>query len=267
MIKKIFLPRMIVLLLVISAVFALLSLSSIRFQFSLWELFIDAKIITAAAVIVTAWKKEWIDILPEHRSLIQFEWRSNTAIFFVPLAMYLFPIAAGYGAKELSLNPLDNAATLVLGTLFDIPALFVFSVTSIFVEEVIFRGILFRSLRAHRTLPFALVLTNLVWMIFCLSEIISIPDISVLKAGAIGVFFFSIGVFCSALTVANTNIWMGYSFRVGILALTPIVLTSFLAESDSFFTTQSLLFAADGMIVSLFLLVASALILRRHTDF
>jgi membrane protease YdiL (CAAX protease family) len=262
MIEKIFLRRSLLILLVISALFALLSSYSIRFQFSVWELFIDAKIVTAAVFFFAAWKKQWIVIAPEHFPFLRFDWRSNTALFFAPVLFYLFPIAAGFTSKNVSLNPLENAATLVLGTLFDIPALFVFSATSVFIEEVMFRGILFRSLRENISVPMALVLTNVVWMLFCLSEIFSVPDITILKSLVIGFFFFSIGLFCSALTAKYNSIWQGYSFRVGIIALTPILLTSFLAESDSFFTTESILFAADGVLVSLLLCMVAAYFIR-----
>jgi membrane protease YdiL (CAAX protease family) len=264
MIGKPFLASTAIALLMISGFFTLLSAFSIPFQFYLWEFYFDGKTLAVAGLIFTLWKRGRISFTADQFVFIRFDWRKNVWIFFAPVLFYALPIAAGYFFKEVSIVPLDNAATLILGTLFDIPAIFAFSVTSVLLEEVLFRGITFHSFRRHYTLRNALIFSNALWTAYCIPEIITIPDLTLLLGGVAGLFFFSLGLFCSVVSLRSTSLWVGYSFRIGLVSLTPILLTSIVAESDSFFTASSPVFIAEGILVSVAMLTASMFILQKE---
>jgi membrane protease YdiL (CAAX protease family) len=261
-----YLRRSFLAIFLISAFFSILSLFSIQYQFSLWEFFIDGRIAAVAIVVAAAWKQGRIIIDPKNPSMFRFDWKRNAALFFLPLLFYSLSITGGLVSGTLSIDPLDNAATLVLGTLFDIPAIFTFSITTILLEEILFRGIFLPSFRQHVRLRTALLLTNVLWVIYCLPEIFSIPGITLIQGIVTGFFFFSLGLFCSMTAIKTNSVWTGYSFRVGIVSLTPILLTSMIAESDSFFSTQSIIFNAEGLVVSMILILVSFIVLRRSAE-
>ncbi|MCK9408334.1 MAG: CPBP family intramembrane glutamic endopeptidase [Bacteriovoracaceae bacterium] len=263
MIEQQYLHRSCIALLILSVVFAILSTFDIRYQFYFWELFIDIKIVVVIGVLFGAWKKRWLVFSPEQFILLRFDWKTNVTIFFLPLLVYSLPIACGLTTKVLTINAIDNAATLALATLFDVPAIYMFSATSALIEEIVFRGVLLRSFRNKFSVQYALFLTNGLWTIFCISEVVGITKVTALSAFVTGLFFFSLGLFCSVLTIKNNSVWPGYSLRIGIITLTPILLTSFLAESDSFFTTNSIVLVAEGILVSTAFLAASFVLLRQ----
>ena len=263
MIEQQYLHRSCIALLILSVVFAILSTFDIRYQFYFWELFIDIKIVVVIGVLFGAWKKRWLVFSPEQFILLRFDWKTNVTIFFLPLLVYSLPIACGLTTKVLTINAIDNDATLALATLFDVPAIYMFSATSALIEEIVFRGVLLRSFRNKFSVQYALFLTNGLWTIFCISEVVGITKVTALSAFVTGLFFFSLGLFCSVLTIKNNSVWPGYSLRIGIITLTPILLTSFLAESDSFFTTNSIVLVAEGILVSTAFLAASFVLLRQ----
>jgi membrane protease YdiL (CAAX protease family) len=235
----------------------------VRYQFYIWEFYIDVKVLAALLLIYGAWRKGWIPSIQDSVPLFRFHWRTNASIFLLAPSLYILPVTAGILLNTVSLNPLDNAATLVLATLFDIPAIFVFSVTTVLIEEFVFRGVLLHSFDVQKGQARALFMTNVLWTLFSLSEILGVTESTIFTVLSLVVFYFSVGLFSSALTLRYRSLWPAYSFRVGIVSLTPILLTSILAESDAFFAAEPPLFNAEGGVVSLLLVFASFVLLRQ----
>ncbi len=252
----------IIIVICISVLFGILSNFKIQYQFYLWELFVDTKIIALMLLLLFLHKKNTLQYLNIKLLLSNWNFKKNIAFFFLPLFFYATSIFVGLLFKETSLNKLDNTSTLILATIFDIPAIFVFSMTSILVEEIFFRGFILSTILQKRSLTNSIILTNLLWVVYSVSEIIGIEEINVIKFILLLLFFLSVGILCSAVTERYRSIWFGYSLRVGLITLTPIVITTLLSDSDSFFTTESLIFNAEGMIVSFILLLSSFIFYR-----
>jgi membrane protease YdiL (CAAX protease family) len=156
---------------------------------------------------------------------------------------------------------MENAVTLVLATLFDIPAIYVFSVTSILIEEILFRGILLRSYAQTSGNYRSVLIVSILWTLFMISDIIGGELFDATESAVLTLYFLSVGVLVTSLSLWRGNVWFGYSLRIGLITLTPIILTSRINESDSFFNSGSLLFIAEGVVVSMVLILLAAIVL------
>ncbi|MDP1675979.1 MAG: hypothetical protein Q8L88_03865 [Bacteroidota bacterium] len=262
MIEQQYLRFTIIIIIFISIISGFLSYFVIRYQFYVWELFIDSKIVALMLLLFFLYKKKAIQLSNVKLLLLSWNWKRNILYFFFPLILFAIVIASGVLSKEISLNKLDNTTTLILATLFDIPAVFVFSATSILIEEIFFRGFILSTIQPLRSQLRATMLTSLLWVVYSISEIIGLEEIDALKFITITLFFFSIGTFCSILVGKYKLIWFGYSLRVGLITLSPIILTSLLSETDSFFTTKSFLFYTEGIVFSTLILFGSFILYR-----
>ena len=241
----------------ISVLSAILSYFQIPYQLYIWEIFIDAKVIALALFVFFLYKRKTLQFPKIKVLLLTWSWKRNIFYFFFPLFLYLIAIIAGLLVKEVSLNKLDNAITLVLATLFDIPAIFVFSSTSILIEEIFFRGIILSTIQGQYSQLKSIVVANILWIVYSVSEIIGIKELNLLKFISVAIYFLSMGIMCSVLKNKYQSIWFGYSLRVGVITLTPIIISSLISESDSFFVSNSLLFVAEGIAVSCLFLLCS----------
>jgi hypothetical protein len=162
-----------------------------------------------------------------------------------------------------SINKLDNAVTLILATLFDIPAIYVFSATTILIEEILFRGVLVSSFQLSFSPGWGTFISSALWTLWSINEILAVEPITVLILISLLLFFLSLGFLLSALVKKYQSIWPGYSFRIGVMTLTPITLTSQLVESDSFFSSTSSIFIAEGLLISILTTCVSILLLKK----
>ena len=262
MIEQKYFRLSVIVIICISVLAGVLSHFQISYQFYVWELFIDTKIIALLFLLLFLYKKKAVQFTNSKLLLLNWSWAKNIYCFFFPLFLYAVSIIAGILFKEVSLNKIDNAPTLILATVFDIPAIFVFSATSILIEEFFFRGFILTTIQQLRSQWQTIILTNLLWVVFSISEIIGSEEISLLKFITVALFFLSIGILCTVLVGKYTSIWFGYSLRVGFVTLSPIIVTSLLSESDVFFTTESFFFNAEGLIISVLILTVGFILLR-----
>ncbi len=256
------LRRTAVLITIIALFFGILSFFGIQYQFYFWEIFFDLKALTITGIVLFFYKRKILLITEEQKSLLHWDWEKNLRVFFLPILFYLCSILAGLLFRQVSINFPDNPTTLVLGTVFDIPAIFVFSATSLLVEEIFFRGILLSSFRQRYSILASTVTISVLWTIYASSDLFWVEDLTIAKFSVLMLFFFSIGILCSAFAVKYTSVWPGYTFRVGIASLTPIILTSSLIESDSFVKSNAYFFNSDGIIVSFLLLVYGIILVK-----
>jgi len=262
MIELSFLRRFSLYIVIVSLVFGILNFFKIQYQFYLWEIFIDLKIMLLFATIVFLYKKKQIILSQNQMTIVSFDWRKNILLFFIPTLLYIMSILAGLALKEITINKLDNAATLILASLFDIPAIYVFSITTILIEEMVFRGILFNSLHQVGSKMSAALFSSLIWTVFASSEIPGVEEIDIGLIFILVLYYASLGLFLSALMDRYKSIWPGYSVRMGIITLTPITLSSHLVESDSFFKASTAIFSAEGIVLSILMIVSAILLLR-----
>ncbi|HAP37008.1 MAG TPA: hypothetical protein DCQ28_14170 [Bacteroidetes bacterium] len=253
-----------VIIICISILSGILSYFQIPYQFYVWELFIDSKILALMLLLIFLNRKKAIQIASVKLLLLNWSWKKSIIYFSLPILLYVIVIAAGLLFNGVLLNKLDNSTTLILATLFDIPAIFVFSATSILIEEIFFRGFLHSTMQQFRPQWQAIILISFVWVVYNFSEIIGIEEVNLLKGIIVVSFYFSIGVFCSVLVSKHNSIWFGYSLRVGLITLAPVIVTSLLSESDAFFSSESFLFFTEGAIVSVLLLAIGYILFRSN---
>jgi hypothetical protein len=245
----------------ISILFGIFRLLNIPFQFYLWEFFIDTKILTVAGIIILFVKRKEVAFSGDQMRFLSFNWQKNIWFFLLPLGVFLIPIAVGIGVGEVTVNKLNNVSTLILATIFDIPAIYIFTLTSVFIEEIIFRGIFFVSFREKSSIRNAQFLSGCLWVAYSFSEIAAIEELHWSTISTLLLYYFMQHLICSSLVVHYSSVWPGYSFRVGMISITPILLSSLSIESDSFFKTNSSFFVAEGIIVSILLIIISLRIL------
>lgn len=251
----------------VSAIASILSALGWPYQFFVWEFFFDGRLVAILALSFIAWKRGFITLPSPMPSLRSFRWHENVWAFLAPLAFYALTIGAGMAASAVKVDPLDNAATLVLATLFDIPAIYVFSITSVLVEEFLFRGVVLDAF-TKRSSPFlAVVLSSVLWTLFMVPEVIGLNDLALPSISVVLLFIFITGLFCSVIALRWSTIWIGYSFRVGIIALTPIIISSLTTEADAFFITSSPWFAAEGGVMIILMILSAFFLFRRTAHF
>lgn len=249
-------------LVLISIFFSALSFARIPYQFYVWEIFIDGKIITMLLFLLYLLKRSKFQFSFNAAKLDRMDWEGSILWFFFPLVSYSIVITIGMLTKEGLFNNLENIATLILATVFDLPAVFVFSLTFIFIEEIVFRGILLSSFLSTRKKFSSVVILSLFFSGFSMSDVFTNDFSSPLIFASLIVYFFAVGVLTSALVMKYKSVWVSYSLRIGLLTISPLILTSYLIETDSFFQTKNSLFYVEGFLFSVITLTIGFVLLR-----
>ena len=244
--------RIIVLSVVVLAIaFGILSFLKIQYQFYIWEVFVDLKILSLLFIAIFFKRKSLFQFTLDNLHLKKWKVTTNVLWFFSPIFFYAVVVSSGMVFHHMHLESFDNAATLMLATLFDIPAIFVFSATTILIEEIFFRAMVFDSLRMRKSFWISVVISSLLWGFFSATEIIGLGSPTIGASCSIAFYFISTGVLCTILVAKYNSVWVSYSFRIGIISLTPLILPSLLVESDAFFGTKLTMYNAEGPGVSL----------------
>jgi membrane protease YdiL (CAAX protease family) len=156
---------------------------------------------------------------------------------------------------------LDNAFTLILQTVFDIPSMFIFSATTVLLEEFTFRSVLLRSHNFNNSHIRSVFVNAFFWTCYTSPGIIGLGDSDVQFILSFLTFNFAIGLLASVLAIKYQTIWYGYSLRIGIMAAFPLLVLSKVQDSEAFFVTDSYIFSSEGYFYSsLFLITAILLI-------
>ncbi|MBI2427434.1 MAG: CPBP family intramembrane metalloprotease [Ignavibacteriales bacterium] len=190
------------------------------------------------------------------------DWKGNLIWFLFPAVVYGLIILTGDTTNQGEIDDLDNWITLILATLFDLPVVFFFSTTSVFIEEAFFRGIIFNSLNSTKEFLHSALYTSMLYSIFSMADAFSFDFSSILIFISLLLYFASVGFLASILVLKYNSLWTAYSFRIGLLTITPLILTSYLAESDSFFKTKNSFFYAEGLIFSILIFGIGFLLLK-----
>lgn len=218
----------------------------------MWEIFVDIKIVLLPLFLLFLRKKGKFRF--SSAFLRKWDVKKNLFWFFIPLVLYILTFLVGLLVGEVSVDIPENAETLILATIFDIPAIFVFSVTSIFIEEIFFRGVLVNSFEKHYGKLKTIVITSVLFAFFNLSEVVSYEARSLLTVSLLVIYFLSVGTLTSVLVLKYHTVWLGYSFRIFLATVPMLILPSFLVDSDSFFKTKNFLFFSEGLFFSLLVL-------------
>lgn len=263
MIEKKFILYSIFFTLVISLTSVVFQYFEIPYLFYVWEIAVDFRIVALFGFLFFLYKKKNFNISFDLIKIHSWNWKINFELFFTPIFIYLVIIGIGYVVKLLIPNQVENELTSVLAALFDIPAIYVFSITTILLEEIFFRSVLLNSLSEIQSQSRAVIISSLIWGFFSLTDNINFEQVGLENFILVFISKFSIGVFCSFLYLRYSSLWAGYSFRIGLMLASSLSVSSIVIDSDPFFTTESTFFVAEGWIFSAILLLIAFLVVKR----
>jgi membrane protease YdiL (CAAX protease family) len=240
---------------VLAAAAGLCNNAGVKTHFYLWELLLDGKTIVLAGLFFaflrpTEWKTE-------ARSRGVFAWSLLKAVgsFMIPVLISGVVVGVGVLLKKVSFADPENGATLLLTMIFDIPAVFIFSVTTVFVEEYIFRGVVLTEFLQDGKRTTGLVVSSLLWAAYAIVEVLPLDEFSWAGAGLLILYYIAVGCAASGLYSMTRSLWVSYAFRIGVMTVTPSLLQGVTGATDAFFTTENYFFYGDGITTSLILLL------------
>jgi membrane protease YdiL (CAAX protease family) len=239
----------------IAAIAAACNLAGIRTHFYLWELLLDGKTIAIAALYFlllrpSLWRNEAQELGVFRWSIVKI-----AGAFLIPAVLSGAIVGAGLLAKKVGYADPDNAATMLLTLAFDIPAIFIFSVTTVFIEEYVFRGCILTEFDRKGMAGAGLLISSVLWAIYAFVEVLPLEEFSWMTIGILFLFYVSVGIASGALYVASRSVWISYAFRVGVMTIMPSVISGAAGETDAFFSTENIFFLGDGIIASAALIV------------
>lgn len=246
-----------------TAVFLLLAIFSIQYQYFIWEIFIDLQIIFLLVALVVLRKITGGTVSWDFSYLLRWNWIGNIYWFLYPLVALAIGISLSFVINEIRLRELENTATLILQTVFDIPSMFIFSATTVLLEEFTFRSVLLRSYSFNDSPIRSAIVNAFFWTCFAVPGIIVLGNSDFQDSISILTFYFAVGILTSVLAMRFRTIWYGYSLRIGIMAAFPLLIVSKVQDSETFFTTESSIFSSEGYFYSVFFLISAVFIVKK----
>jgi membrane protease YdiL (CAAX protease family) len=258
-------------LLLVSVFFVLLGseallLLGLKTQFYIWEFKIDLKPAVFGVLCYYFNRKFQIGFNFAKIGIRSWDWLTNLLSFFSPLALLAILIMAGISFKTIAYQGVENSATFLLATFFDIPATFFFSITTVLLEEIVFRGFVFDAISKKENFILASFLTSGLWALISFSDVFQMHNSSF---GSILLGFLnlmSIGFVCSALLLFSKSIWSSFSFRIGLMIFSTALLCGNQDETNSLFVANLSSFSSNGILLSLFNFAFFAILLKLHKN-
>ncbi len=229
--------------------------AGIKTHFYLWELLLDGKTILLAALFFLILKPGALKHEAQKRGVFTWSLPRVLGAFMIPALIAGITLGAGLLAKKVSFANPDNGATLLLTMIFDIPAVFIFSITTVFVEEYVFRGYVLRELLKSGAPLAALAVSSALWALYAIVEVLPLEEFSWMSAGLLIFYYIAVGIAASGLYTVSRSLWVSYAFRIGVMTVTPSILSGVTGVTDAFFTTDTMSFYGDGIISSCLLML------------
>ena len=229
--------------------FVIINWIDIPLQFIFAEVLIDVRIIflTLLAFLIVLPNQHQISKL----LIGKFSWnyKENIHWFLFTFLASFFVIGIGFLFQQYKLGEVDNWETKILGVFLDIPIVALFSITTIFFEEIFFRLFLFSNYSGrgkYRKIFFPLLL----WGLYSLSsiEISNLDDVSLLSFFS---YKISEGLLLFTIFKKHQSIWPLYMFRIGIYSLPKYLISSKIEGIEGFFNPQSIVFDYYGYIYTI----------------
>ncbi len=244
--------------------FAALLHLGIKNQFYIWEFKIDLKPVVFGALCYFFNRKFRIGFTLSKIGTQNWNWGTNLLAFFSPFGLLALLIMAGISFKAITYQGVDNSATFLLATFFDIPATFFFSITTVLLEEMIFRGFVFDAVSNEDNFVLASFLSSGLWVLISFADVFKMHNLSVgfVLVGLLNLI--SVGFVCSALLLSSKSIWSSFSFRIGLMVFSSALLCGKQDETNSFFIANLPSFSSNGILFSLFNFSFVAILLKLH---
>ncbi|HLP15624.1 MAG TPA: CPBP family intramembrane glutamic endopeptidase [Bacteroidota bacterium] len=235
---------------VIAAAAALTNIAGIKTHYYVWELLVDGKTLLLIGAFVLFFRpKNWRNE-GQKRGVFRWSILRNIGAFLIPALVAGGLAGAGILLKKVSYADPENATTMLLTLIFDIPAIFIFSVTTVFVEEYLFRGVIVTEFERNGAPSTGLFVSSLLWALYAIVDELPIDEFTWVKLSVLLLFYFSVGIACGSLYFSSRSVWISYAFRIGVLTITPSFLSGVTGATDAFFGTENFYFLGDGIIAS-----------------
>ncbi len=220
-----------------------------RTQFYVWEFPIDLKSTFLGILCYYFRKKIQEEFVFAKIGLDRWDWGANLLAFFSPLVLLTLLIIAGYFFKTILYRGVENSAAFLLATLFDIPAIYFFSITTILLEEIIFRGFILNAISKKENIFIASLLASGLWALMSFSSVFQKADLSLTSILLGYMELISLGFACSALFFSTRSIWSSYSYRIGFMVFSAALLSEGRSETNSLFRANSATFSSSKILV------------------
>lgn len=231
-------------------------------QFYVWEFKIDLKLIILGVFCYIINRKFEIGFNFDKIGVRNWSWSTNLKAFLLPLGLLAFVITAGIFLKATAYRGVDNTATFLLATFFDIPAIFFFSITTLLLEEIIFRGFAFNAISKKDVFVLPTFLASSLWALISFTDNMQTHDSS-FRSILLGLLnLISIGFVCSALLWFSKSIWSSFSFRIGLLVFSSALLCRIQDDTNSFFTAKMAFFSSNGFFLTFCNFAVAAFLLK-----
>src|SRR5271169_3780479 len=136
-----------------------------RTQLYIWEFPIDIKSALLAILCYFFIRKFNEGFVFADIGMRRWDWLANLIAFFSPLVLLALIVVLGYLFRATGYEGVENSTTFLLATLFDVPAIYFFSFTTILLEEVIFRGFIFSTISKETNIILSSLLTSGLWAV------------------------------------------------------------------------------------------------------
>jgi membrane protease YdiL (CAAX protease family) len=236
----------------------------LKTQFYIWEFEIDLKPAVFGVLCYFFNRKFQIGFKFAKIGVRSWDWPTNFLAFFSPFGLFALLIVVGVLFKATAYQGVENSTTFLLATFFDIPATFFFSITTVLLEEIVFRGFVFSTISKGENFVLPALLTSGLWALMSFSNAFQIQNSSF---GSILIEFLnliSIGFVCSALLLFSKSIWSSYSFRIGLMVFSTALLCGKLDETNSFYITNLASFSSNGILLSLLNFIFATILFKLH---
>ncbi len=236
----------------------------LKTQFYIWEFEINLKPAVFGVLCYFFNRKFQIGFKLAKIGVRSWDWPTNLLAFFSPFGLFALLIVVGILFKATAYQGVENSATFLLATCFDIPATFFFSISTVLLEEIVFRGFVFSTISKRENLVLPALLTSGLWALMSFSNAFQIQNLSF---GSILIGFLnliSIGFVCSALVLFSKSIWSSYSYRIGLMVFSTALLCGNQDETNSFFIANLASFSSSGILFSLLNFIFAAFLYKLH---
>ena len=237
-------------LFLISLVSAKVALLGVSPQFYLWEFAIDVKLLLFVLLLFLFIRKYHWNFGINNFGILRWDVGPNIMAFLSPLGILALTIVAGYLLKKTTFAGSDDSVTLLLATLFDVPAAYFFSVAVVLVEELIFRGFMLDFVSRENGIFKSILISLMIWTVANFDKIAQIRSSSLFVISSELLNLISLGLACSAIYCRTKSIWPGYSFRIGLLVFSSAMLASDVSDTSSVFYTETHILSNSGILLS-----------------
>ena len=229
---------------------AICARNEIPTEFNIWEFPFDTRILAAGVYMLLELRKNLDGSFLKQSGLGQWHWKQNIFVFFVPALVIISTIVLGLMLNKIEFQGVDNVSTYLLSTMFDIPVIFFFSVTTLFVEELFFRGYLLKMLSAGRKPVTGGLIAAVLWSVFRLGDILGADSYSLTSFIVNLSYLLSTGLLLSMLFHATESVWSCYIYRIGTSIFSSMLLSHPENVANSLFYANSVLFSETGVFVT-----------------